>query len=43
MTQIAAWIDRVAQVHGDADALAKIRGEVVELTRRFPAPGLAVD
>ncbi len=41
MAQIATWIDRVAQVHTDAAALATIRGEVTELTRKFPAPGLA--
>jgi glycine hydroxymethyltransferase len=40
MRQIAAWIDTVAQSPADAGALARVRGEVVELTRRFPAPGL---
>ena len=40
MTQIAAWIDTVAAAPGDADVLARVRGEVRELTARFPAPGL---
>ncbi|MEZ4404318.1 MAG: serine hydroxymethyltransferase [Kofleriaceae bacterium] len=41
MAQIAAWMDRVAQAPTDEAALATIRGEVIELTRGFPAPGLA--
>ena len=40
MRQIAAWMDAVAQAPADASVLARVRGEVVELTRRFPAPGL---
>jgi len=43
MTQIAGWIDRVAQHHGDPTALAAIRGEVTEVTRAFPAPGLEIE
>lgn len=42
MAQIAGWIDQVAQAPTDAAVLARVRGEVVEVTRRFPAPGLAV-
>ena len=42
MRQIAAWIDgAVAAVKAeDSGALARIRGEVLELTKAFPAPGL---
>jgi len=40
MEQIAAWMDAVAQAPTDATVLARVRGEIVELTRRFPAPGL---
>ena len=40
MAQIAAWIDAVAGAPDDAALLARIRGEVKELTARFPAPGL---
>jgi glycine hydroxymethyltransferase len=40
MQQIAAWMDAVAQAPADASLLARVRGEVTELTRRFPAPGL---
>ena len=43
MAQIAAWIDQVAAAATDAGVLARVRGEVAELTRRFPAPGLAID
>ncbi len=42
MAQIAGWIDQVAQAPTDAAVLARVRGEVVEVTRRFPAPGLAI-
>jgi glycine hydroxymethyltransferase len=42
MAQIAGWIDQVAQAPTDAAVLARVRGEVVEVTRRFPAPGLAL-
>ncbi|MBK9031700.1 MAG: serine hydroxymethyltransferase [Myxococcales bacterium] len=41
MAQIAAWIDQVAQAPTDDAALARVRGEVLELTRGFAAPGLA--
>ena len=40
MTQIAAWIDTVASAPADAAVLDRVRGEVRELTARFPAPGL---
>ncbi len=41
MAQIAAWIDQVAAAPADAAVLERVRGEVRELTARFPAPGLA--
>jgi len=41
MAQIAAWIDQVATAPADAAVLERVRGEVRELTARFPAPGLA--
>jgi glycine hydroxymethyltransferase len=42
MRQIAAWMDAGVQAArgGDEAALARIAGEVRELTSRFPAPGL---
>ncbi|MGZ6211883.1 MAG: serine hydroxymethyltransferase [Candidatus Binataceae bacterium] len=41
MRQIARWIDQ-AIVHADDEAaLARISGEVTEMCRRFPAPGIA--
>ena len=40
MRQIARWIDQ-AIAHADDDAaLARISGEVTEMCRRFPAPGI---
>ncbi len=40
MRQIAAWIDRVITNPTDENA-TKVRGEVLELTRKFPAPGIS--
>jgi glycine hydroxymethyltransferase len=39
MKQIAAWLDRVVSKPDDETA-AKVCAEVLELTRRFPAPGI---
>ena len=41
MKQIAAWMDRVVSNPGDEAALTAIAGEVRELTRKFPAPGIS--
>ena len=41
MRQIAAWIDRVISGPTD-DTAQKVRGEVRELTKKFPAPGISV-
>jgi glycine hydroxymethyltransferase len=38
--QIAAWMDRVIANPTDDNA-AKVRGEVHELTKKFPAPGIS--
>ncbi len=43
MRQIARWIDQAITHAGDEDALARINGEVGEMCRRFPTPGIAVD
>jgi glycine hydroxymethyltransferase len=40
MKQIAAWMDAIAQAPSDTALQQKIRGEVKELTAKFPAPGL---
>jgi glycine hydroxymethyltransferase len=41
MRQIARWIDQ-AIAHADDEAvLARINGEVTEMCRSFPAPGIA--
>jgi len=42
MTRIAEWIDTVVTNHEDDDAIARVKSEVVELCRSFPAPGIAV-
>lgn len=36
MKQVAAWVDRALKNVGNADELAKIRGEVKELCQQFP-------
>jgi glycine hydroxymethyltransferase len=38
--QVGAWIDRVVRQPTD-EVIAQVLGEVRELTRRFPAPGIA--
>ena len=38
MKQIAAWIHEALSNHQDAQRLAKIRAEVVELNKQFPLP-----
>jgi glycine hydroxymethyltransferase len=40
MEPIAVWIDRVLQVADDVDKLHKIRAEIAEFCRAFPAPGI---
>jgi glycine hydroxymethyltransferase len=40
MAQIAAWMDRVVSNPSD-DVAAAVAGEVRELTRKFPAPGIS--
>ncbi|HEU4620540.1 MAG TPA: serine hydroxymethyltransferase [Gammaproteobacteria bacterium] len=40
MPQIAAWIDRAVAAADDDAALAKIKAEVAELCRDYPAPGI---
>jgi glycine hydroxymethyltransferase len=41
MVAIAAWIDRVIDAADDERTLAKIRAEVAEFCKAFPAPGIA--
>ncbi|HTJ08130.1 MAG TPA: serine hydroxymethyltransferase [Candidatus Binataceae bacterium] len=41
MRQIARWIDQAIAHADDEAALARISGEVTEMCRRFPAPGIA--
>ena len=41
MRQIARWIDQAIAHADDEAALARISGEVSEMCRRFPAPGIA--
>jgi glycine hydroxymethyltransferase len=40
MRQIGTWIDEAVAHAGDEARLKRIAGEVTELCRRFPAPGL---
>jgi glycine hydroxymethyltransferase len=41
MRQIARWIDQAIAHADDEAALARINGEVTEMCRGFPAPGIA--
>jgi glycine hydroxymethyltransferase len=41
MAAIADWIDRVIAAADDERGLAKIRAEIVEFCKAFPAPGIA--
>ncbi len=40
MTQIAGWMNEVAQAHEDGALQSRIAGQVKELCASFPAPGL---
>ena len=40
MKQIAAWMDQAIASAGDEAKLERIAGEVTEMCRKFPAPGL---
>jgi glycine hydroxymethyltransferase len=42
MEPIAAWIDKVLSVADDAQKLHKIRAEIAEFCKAFPAPGIRV-
>ncbi len=42
MEPIAAWIDRVLRVVDDREKLHKIRAEIAEFCKAFPAPGIRV-
>ena len=42
MPRIAAWMDRVIESADDDSKLSRIRAEVVEFCRDFPAPGIRV-
>jgi glycine hydroxymethyltransferase len=41
MPQIAEWIDRAVAAAADDDALAKIKAEIAEFCRDYPAPGIS--
>jgi glycine hydroxymethyltransferase len=42
MAKIAEWIDRVLQVADEQPKLHKIRAEIAEFCKAFPAPGIRV-
>jgi len=42
MKQIAAWMDEVVRAPDDAGLKARIAGEVRELCKTFPAPGITI-
>jgi glycine hydroxymethyltransferase len=42
MKRIAAWMDQVVAAPADEDVIARVAGEVRELCKGFPAPGIRV-
>src|SRR5262249_5202684 len=42
MKRLAAWMDAVVSAPGDETLLAKVAGEVKEMCKGFPAPGIRV-
>jgi glycine hydroxymethyltransferase len=40
MARIAAWMDEALRASGDESRLDRIRGEIAEFCRSFPAPGI---
>jgi glycine/serine hydroxymethyltransferase len=38
MKQIAAWMHQALEGRDKPEVLAKIRGEVIEINKRFPLP-----
>ena len=42
MKKIAAWMDEVVKAPADQAATLRIAGEVTELCRSFPAPGISI-
>src|SRR3989454_5371144 len=43
MGRIAAWIDQIVSAPEDESMAAAVAGEIAELCRAFPAPGILVD
>jgi glycine hydroxymethyltransferase len=41
MKRVAEWIDEIVAAPGDEARQSRIRGEVAELCRGFPAPGIS--
>ncbi len=42
MTRLSGWIDEVVKAPDDSATIARIAGEVADLCKSFPAPGLRV-
>jgi glycine hydroxymethyltransferase len=42
MLKLADWMDRVVQAHDDAAVIDRVAGEVRELCKSFPPPGIRV-
>ena len=43
MGRIAGWIDQIVSAPGDESLAAAVAGEIAELCRAFPAPGILVE
>ncbi|HEU4411282.1 MAG TPA: serine hydroxymethyltransferase [Polyangiaceae bacterium] len=42
MKRLAAWFDEIASAPGDETRVGRVAGEIAELCRAFPAPGVLV-
>ena len=43
MGRIAGWIDQIVSVPGDESLGTAVAGEIAELCRAFPAPGILIE
>jgi glycine hydroxymethyltransferase len=42
MKKLAAWMDEVVSAPGDESRIERVAGEITELCRKFPAPGISI-
>lgn len=42
MKKLAAWMDEIVSAPGDESRIERVAGEITELCRKFPAPGISI-